>query len=383
MNNNKKLGIKNISIIGVGSILATIISGVFWLFLARIMGEENYGELGFLIGVGSISTAIAVWGSDKALTVFTAKNINIQPPIYLISFITTGLTAIILYVLLDSVGLSVFVIGAVIFNLTVAEVLGRKQYKKYTKIILTQKILFVTLGILLYYIIGHHGILLGFGLSGIPFIYKIIQTLKENKIDFKILKEKKEFITNNYIADLIYQFGGQIDKILIGPIFGFALLGNYYFGIQILNLLSMVPEIVVKYTLPEDSSGSSTNMIKILTILISVFLALVGIFIIPILVKEFFIEFKDSLEFLPIISLAIIPTTISSMYVSKFLGNEQSRIIIIGETIGILIFVPGIIILGELIGIKGLAVIFVLTEIIKTSYFVTADIYLKRIKNEL
>ena len=383
MNNNKKLGIKNISIIGVGSILATIISGVFWLFLARIMGEENYGELGFLIGVGSISTAIAVWGSDKALTVFTAKNINIQPPIYLISFITTGLTAIILYVLLDSVGLSVFVIGAVIFNLTIAEVLGRKQYKKYTKIILTQKILFVTLGILLYYIIGHHGILLGFGLSGIPFIYKIIQTLKENKIDFKILKEKKEFITNNYIADLIYQFGGQIDKILIGPIFGFALLGNYYFGIQILNLLSMVPEIVVKYTLPEDSTGSSTNMIKILTILISVFLALVGIFIIPILVKEFFIEFKDSLEFLPIISLAIIPTTISSMYVSKFLGNEQSRIIIIGETIGILIFVPGIIILGELIGIKGLAVIFVLTEIIKTSYFVTADIYLKRIKNEL
>ena len=382
MNNNKKLGIKNISIIGVGSILATIISGVFWLFLARIMGEENYGELGFLIGVGSISTAIAVWGSDKALTVFTAKNINIQPPIYLISFITTGLTAIILYFLLDSIGLSVFVIGAVIFNLTIAEVLGRKQYKKYTKIILTQKILFVTLGILLYYIIGHHGILVGFGLSGLPFIYKIIQTLRENKINFKILKEKKEFITNNYITDLIYQFRGQIDKILIGPIFGFALLGNYYFGIQILNLLSMIPEIVVKYTLPEDSSGSSTNMIKILTVLVSVFLALVGIFIIPILIKEFFVEFKDSLEFIPIISLAIIPTTITSMYVSKFLGNEKSRIVMIGEAIGIVIFVPGLIILGELIGIKGLAIIFVIAEIIKTCYFLITDTYLKRIKNE-
>ena len=382
MDNNRKSGIKNLSVIGLGNILATIISGVFWLFLARIMGEENYGELGFLIGVGSISTAIAVWGSDKALTVFTAKNINIQPPIYLISFITTGLTAIILYFLLDSIGLSVFVIGAVIFNLTIAEVLGRKQYKKYTKIILTQKILFVTLGILLYYIIGHHGILVGFGLSGLPFIYKIIQTLRENKIDFKILKEKKEFITNNYITDLIYQFGGQIDKILIGPIFGFALLGNYYFGIQILNLLSMIPEIVVKYTLPEDSSGSSTNMIKILTVLVSVFLALVGIFIIPILIKEFFVEFKDSLEFIPIISLAIIPTTITSMYVSKFLGNEKSRIVMIGEAIGIVIFVPGLIILGELIGIKGLAIIFVIAEIIKTCYFLITDTYLKRIKNE-
>ena len=382
MDNNRKSGIKNLSVIGLGNILATIISGIFWLFLAKIMGEENYGEIGFLIGIGSISTAIAVWGSDKALTVFTAKNINIQPPIYLISFITTGLTAIILYFLLDSIGLSVFVIGAVIFNLTIAEVLGRKQYKKYTKIILTQKILFVTLGILLYYIIGHHGILVGFGLSGLPFIYKIIQTLRENKINFKILKEKKEFITNNYITDLIYQFGGQIDKILIGPIFGFALLGNYYFGIQILNLLSMIPEIVVKYTLPEDSSGSSTNMIKILTVLVSVFLALVGIFIIPILIKEFFVEFKDSLEFIPIISLAIIPTTITSMYVSKFLGNEKSRIVMIGEAIGIVIFVPGLIILGELIGIKGLAIIFVIAEIIKTCYFLITDTYLKRIKNE-
>jgi O-antigen/teichoic acid export membrane protein len=378
MDESKKSGIKNIGIIGFANIFGAIISAVFWLSLANLMGEENYGELGFLIGVGSISIAIAIWGSEKALTVFTAKNINIQPPIYIISFITSGLTALALYFLLDSIGLSVFVVGAVIYNLTIAEIIGRKQFKKYAKIVLSQKILFVSLGILFYYIIGHHGILLGFGLSCFPFIYIMYNTIKRNKVDFKILKEKAGFITNNYISDLIIQSGGQIDKILIGPIFGFALLGNYYFGIQIFNILTIVPEIVFRYTLTEDSSGVSTKQIKILTVIGSVFLALIGIFFVPILISEFFTDFKESLEFVPIISLAVIPATISSMYMSKFLGNEQSKIVMIGAIIGIIIFVPGIIILGEIMGITGLAIIFVVTETVKASFFVITDIYLRK-----
>ncbi len=378
MDKNGKAGIKSIGIIGYGSIFGSIISALFWLYLANLLGEKDYGELGFLIGIGGLATAVAIWGSEKAVTVYTAKNINIQPPIYIISFITSGLTAIVLYFLLDSVGLSVFVIGAVIYNLTIAEILGRKQYKNYAKVVLSQKILFVILAISFYYVIGHHGVLLGFGLSCLPFMYKILQTIKRNKVDFKILREKVGFITNNYISDIINQFGGQIDKILIGPIFGFALLGNYYFGIQVLNILSLIPEIVVKYTLSEDASGVSTKQIKILTIIVSVFLALVGIFLVPIGVSEFFPDFKDSLELIPIISLAIIPTTISSMYISKFLGNEQSKIVMIGEVILIITLIPGIIILGEMMGMKGLAIIFVLAEVLKTGYLAISDIYFNK-----
>lgn len=379
----KKSVISNLSIIGLVNISGTIISAFFWLYLANLMGEENYGELGFLIGVGSMATAIAIWGSEKAITVFTAKNINIQPPIYIISFITSGLTALALYFLLESIGLSVFLIGAVIYNLTIAEIIGRKQYKKYALIVFYQKISFVVLGILFYYIIGHQGILLGFGISCLPLIYKMYKTIKQNKIDFIILKEKIGFITNNYVTDLVYQFGGQIDKILIGPIFGFALLGNYYFGMQILNILSMLPEIVVKYTLPEDSSGISTKKIKILTIIFSVFLALTGIFLVPILVYEFFPDFRDSLELIPIISIAIIPSTISAMYMSKFLGNEQSKVLLTVETIGVMIFVPGIIILGEIMGIVGLALIFLVTETIKAGLYAIIEIYVRKKKSFL
>ena len=375
---NEKSRFKNLSVIAIANILGAIISAVFWLYLANLMGEKNYGELGFLIGIGSISMSIAIWGSDKAITVFTAKSVNIQPPIYLISFVTSGLTALFLFILLDSIGLSIFVIGAVIYNLTIAEIIGRKQYKKYAKIVLSQKILFVTLAILFYFIIGHQGILIGFGLSCFPLLYIAYKTIKQNTIEFKILKEKAWFITNNYISDLVYQFGGQIDKILIGPIFGFALLGNYFFGIQIFNILAMIPDIVFKYTLPEDSSGVSTKQIKILTIIGSIFLALIGIFLVPILIIEFFPDFKDSLDFVPIISLAIIPSTISYMYVSKFLGTEHSKIVMIGEIIGIIILVPGIIILGEKMGLVGLAIIFLVAHIIKTGYFVSMNYYFEK-----
>ena len=150
---NEKSKFKNLGTIAIANILGAIISAVFWLYLANLMGEKNYGELGFLIGIGSISMSIAIWGSDKAITVFTAKSVNIQPPIYLISFVTSGLTALFLFILLDSIGLSIFVIGAVIYNLTIAEIIGRKQYKKYAKIVLSQKLILYQLYIqdIMYY----------------------------------------------------------------------------------------------------------------------------------------------------------------------------------------------------------------------------------------
>ena len=383
VDSNIKSKIKNIGFMGFANIFGAIISGLFWLYIASLMGVENYGQIGFLMGVAGIGKAIAIWGSDKALTVLTAKNINIQSTIYIISFVTTAITAIALYFMLDSIGLSVFLVGAIIFNLVIAETLGRKQYSLYSKYILLQKVLFIILGILFYYLIGPEGVLVGFGFSCLPFSYRIYQSLKNNKFNFKILKKKFGFITNNYINDLVDQFAVQIDKIIIGPIFGFMLLGNYYFAMQIFNMLSMVPEIVAKYTLPEDSSGVSTKKIKILTIIISVLLALTGIFVVPIVIAVYLPDYSKSLEIIPIISLAIIPTTITSMYTSKFFGNEQSKIVLISSIILIIILVPGIIILGETMGIMGLAVIFVISEIIKSIFLVIADIYLEKRKSFL
>ena len=156
-------GFKNIGTMGLANIFGTGISALFWLYLGNLMGEENYGEIAYLLSIAGIAMSITIWGSEKALMVYTAKGLNIQPPIYIISLITTGTGAIILYVMFNSFGLSFYVLGGVIAQLAVAELLGRKQFKEYSKFFILQKILFIIISLGLYFVLGPHGILLGFG----------------------------------------------------------------------------------------------------------------------------------------------------------------------------------------------------------------------------
>ena len=109
------------------------------------MGEENYGEIAYMLSIAGIAMSITIWGSEKAIMVYTAKGLNIQPPIYIISLITTGVGAIILYVMFNNFGLSLYVLGGVIAQLAVAELLGRKQFTEYSKFFILQKILFVVI----------------------------------------------------------------------------------------------------------------------------------------------------------------------------------------------------------------------------------------------
>ena len=180
-----------------------------------------------------------------------------------------------------NIGLSVYVLGAVIYNLASAELLGRKFYKKYSAYFILQKILFVIFSLVFYYIMGPEGVLLGIGFSFLIFIERIYNGFRNSKLDFPLLKTKFKFLANNFFLDLSWILDRQIDKLLIGPIFGFTILGNYYLAIQLLNMLAVFPEIVTKYTLPEDASGTNTKKIKLLTVLFSVILALLGIFILP------------------------------------------------------------------------------------------------------
>ena len=81
-------------------------------------------------------------------------------------------------------------------------------------------------------------------------------SLRTNNFNFKFLKEKSGFIANNYSLDMISAVGGQIDKLMIVPLFGFGLLGNYYLGLQVVSILGIIPGVIFTYILPQDASGS-------------------------------------------------------------------------------------------------------------------------------
>ncbi len=349
--------IKNIGWIGI--------SALFWLYLAVLLGAENYGELSYYISIAGIATSLSVIGGPMAITVLVAKKIKIESTIHLFSISGSIISAIILYFAFTNIGLSVFVIGAVIYNLSVSELLGRKYYKKYSIYFILQKSLFVIFTLILYYIIGSEGVLVAIGLSFTPFAIQIYRSFKNTPVNFQLLKTKWKFMTNNFLIDLSQVFNGQIDKMLIGPLFGFAILGNYYLAVQILNVLAIIPEIIKKYTLTEDSSGVNTTKIKLLTVGFSVVLALFGIFIVPKIVLILFPEFSTSLELIPIISLSIIPTTIYTLYVSQFLAKEKSNYVVISNIISIAVLITGIFVLGNLFGNIGLAYSLVISDTIR------------------
>jgi len=340
-------GIKNISTLATSTISGNAISALFWLYLAGLLGQENYGELGYLIAIAGITSNIALIGGEWVMTVYTAKGKNVQPVLYLISLISSGISAIILYGIFQNAGLSVFVIGFVIFNLTISEIQGRKLYKEYAKFYVLQKLFFVLISLSLFQFIGAEGILLGYGLSFLPFFKRMYTSLKTKDYDFKFLKEKSGFVANNYSLDLAGAIKGQIDKLMIAPMFGFALLGNYYLGLQVVSILGILPGVIFTYILPQDASGRSTGKLKLLTILGSVILAILGIFVAPILIPIIFPEYTDSLSLIPILSISLIPSTITSMYTSKFLGDEKSSYVLIGYIISGISLVLGILILGE------------------------------------
>ena len=358
-------GIKSIGWIGISSLVGSGISTLFWIYLAALLGAENYGELSYYISIAGIVTSLSFIGGPMAITVLVAKKIKIESTIHLFSISGSIISAIILYFAFTNIGLSVFVIGAVIYNLSVSELLGRKYYKKYSLYFILQKSLFVVFSLILYYIIGPEGVLVGIGLSFFPFAIQIYRSFKNTPINFQLLKTKWKFMTNNFLIDLSQVFVGQIDKMLIGPLFGFAILGNYYLAIQVLNMLAIIPEIVKKYTLPEDSSGVNTTKIKLLTVGFSIILALIGIFVIPDIVLIVFPEYSTSLELIPIISISIIPGTIYTLYVSQFLAKEKSNYIVIVNIISIIVLIIGIFVLGNLFGNVGLAYSLLISTIVR------------------
>ena len=362
-------GLKDISTIGAASIAGSGISAIFWIYLAVLMGAENYGELAFYISIASVATSISFIGGPAAITVLVAKKIKIESTIYFLSITASIISGIVLYIAFTNIGLSIYVLGAVIYNLSVSELLGRKRYREYSIYFTLQKILFVILALVLYYVIGPEGVLIGIGLSFMPFLIQIYSGFKNYNISFQLLKTKWKFVTNNFFIDLSVVLNNQVDRLIIGPMFGFVILGNYYLAIQVLMVLTLVPEIVRKYTIPEDSSGVNTTKIKIITVGFSFVLAAIGILVVPQILPIFFSEYNESVELIPLISLTIIPATISGLYNSKFLAHEKSNYVVIINIVSTIVLISGVFILGQFLGVIGLAYSFLLSNIVKAVFY--------------
>jgi len=347
---------KDLTSIGIANISAMAISSIFWLYMASFLGEEGYGQVNYLLATANIVSNFALIGSTDTLTVFRAKDVKIQSGLFLIVIVIAIIASIVTYFFVKSTEVSIFIFGMVIFSLVLFETLGSKNYKKYTYFIITQRILTVFLALLFYFIMGLEGIVLGYAVAFLPYAIFSYKTFKEVPLNFHLIRMRLGFIINSFIKSIMLTIGSYLDKLIIFPLFGAALLGNYALGYQLFSFASVIPRIVFQYILPQESSGVKLTKLKKLTVFTSVILTILVIVLSPIILPIIFPKFHESIAIVQVMSLALIPSAISTMLMSNLLAHERIQKIVIGQSISLTIIISGIFLLGSIFGILGAAI---------------------------
>jgi len=364
------VGSKDLAMLGSGSIVATGISGLFWFYIASLIEVESYGQISYFVAIASLVGVISTLGVQNAITVFTAKKEKIIPQLAFVSIISGLISSAVLFFIFYNLGASLYVLGYVVSGIVSSEILGRKLYKTYSKYVISQRILMVILSIGFYYLIGPNGVIIGLGLSFFVYSFRLYKECKGAKLNLSLLRPKRNFLMHSYVTDLAGILPGSIDKIIISYLFGFIILGNYQLGIQFLSLLLLVPSVVYQYILPQDASGTSNRKLKIILVAASGIITLFGIFLAPIVIPVFFPKFIETIQVVQIISLVLIPHSFIIILQSRFLGQLKSNIVLAGNGIFVLLQISLIVLLGQILGINGIALGMVLSSISQALFYI-------------
>lgn len=339
------------------------------------MEPNQYGEIIFYVGIAGFASYFALIGTQQTITIYVAKKMPIQAVFFSLSLIIGAVGSVIVFIIYQRIDASILVLAYVISTLAMGELLGKKNYSQFSIIVFIQKIAAVVIGLTFFFMFGSDGIIYALILSYSIFIIQIISGFRESKIDFSVLKNRWRFVINNYVMNISSGLNGQIDKLIIPPILGFAILGNYGLALQALNVLNIIPNIFFRYLLPQDASGIKNKKIKIFSFMISIGIAFFGVAVLPIIIDSFFPKYGEAVIAIQIMSLSTIPYAVNLQYTSEFLAREQSKYVLISYLLLIISLSIGMIVLGPMLGIKGVAISQLCSNIIGTLFLIIMKIY--------
>lgn len=312
-----------------GNILGAAITGCFWLILALIQPVEEYGKTSHIVSLASLASSFALLGLNTTVLTFIPKGfqkINIQAnQLILIS----GFIASVLAALYDWL-LGFFVIGMTFWMMSTYELLGKKSYKHYAIVNVGARAIQIVLSLFLYYFLGIPGIVLGFSISFLVFAYQYYLSMKNFTFDFSELKDKMKFSLHVYSFNLSNALLMYFDKIIIAPLFGYAILGYYQLGFQFLLFLGMIPISLFQYLVPEEATGKKKTKLRILGLVLSIVLAFLLYLFSPYIVNNFFPQYIKSIDSIRIMSMGLMPLSITYLINSEFLANGKTRGVIGG-----------------------------------------------------
>lgn len=358
----------NFSKFSISEIISIVILGSFWIILATQLSADEYGEIQFFLGVAAISSGISIFGSGSSLTILLAKKLQIQSSIIIISFIAGTFSAITIFLIFNKLEISLLIFGVITYNLGIYILQGKQEYNKYLYYNIFQKIIFISLAEISIFL-NFEQIILALSISQFIYFPTIIKNIKLNEINLILIKRKINFLSHNYGLTIISIIKENMDKMLIFPILGSSILGNYSLALQAILILTGFITIINRYTLPLIAKGENVTYFFKFSYITIIPLFLVAFFIFPILIENILSQYVQSIDAIRILSLSIPFYIIGVTYQTRFIALEKMTYVTFGNMIFITSISLGMIVLGTNFGIIGISITYVFSVAIQSIFY--------------
>jgi O-antigen/teichoic acid export membrane protein len=370
MRNLSRLG-KNVLeplLLGSSNLISSVIRALFWLAIASIVSTTSYGELNYYIAAAILASTLSVAGLNFTTMTYLAKGFEkIVRQANVLVLLLSSVSAIILAIILNNITVGLLVLALSSFAMTGAEFLGRKQYKRFSILIIVSAAAQAIIALSLYYLFGINGIILGYALPFLVASYPFFRSIKSASLSFEEIKPRMSFSLHSYSVSVSQSIATYADKLLIAPIFGFEMLGLYQLGFQFLMFVAVIPSSLYQYLLPQEASGIERKGVKKIGLVLSIVFAVILFFTLPLLIERFFSQYTEAIPVAQVMIFGVIPLTMVSLINSRLLGKEKSKLVVIGSATYISSLLLLLYILGNNFGLLGLGLAIIISSSIQCS----------------
>jgi O-antigen/teichoic acid export membrane protein len=361
--------------VSVAGIVNSTAGALFYLFFATLLSVNDYGKINYIISGGMVAFVLCTSGMDVVImTYFSKKSPSILFEINSLALVISVFSAILVSIFFNNLAIGLFVVGSSLYLISFAELLAKKQYKQYLLVFGGGRIIQMILSIILYQVVGIDGFILGYAAAYLIFGYKAIINILKFTIDWRELKSLWKSILQLYGANATYQLMFYVDKIVVGALFGYYVLGSYQLAFQVFLFASFFPTSVFKYLLPHESAGKIKLTIKIFGILAAILISLIVILASPHMIYFFYPKYSQAIASIQIISLSIIPLTIANIQKVKIISEQKKIIHVLSSSIVTLITQNLLAAsLGSMFGLVGISISLLIALCVQCFYLYVAN----------
>ena len=182
------------------------------------------------------------------------------------------------------------------------------------------------------------------------------------KLNRMLLKEEFKYGISIYFSALFIFLNYRVDQLLIKKLLGMNQLGLYSVGVQLAELLFLIPQSVTTalegklYNMPQNDNRKTVTALTIkYTFFIAFCLAMLGIIMTPLVPIIYGTEYKDSVSIIIVLFIGVIFASIGKVSPSYFFTQGRPRVHLIITFITLIVNVTLNVFLIPINGIIGAA----------------------------